>query len=122
MKRDMELVRKLLFKIEETRFTGRLANPVIEGYDEDTVDHHVYLMMQAGLVHAFEDNTMGGGPFRRAHARELTWEGHDALEVLRSDTVWEKTKAVVTKAGGASIPMLLEVATKFAKKQLGLDE
>ena len=121
MKRDMELVRQLLFAIETHEFTSRLQNPPIEGYDEQTVDHHVFLMWEAGLVEAINTDHQMSGPHRRAAARRLTWAGHDALEVLRNDTIWAKTKAVVTKAGGASIPMVIEVASSFVKEQLGLN-
>jgi Hypothetical protein (DUF2513) len=92
MKRDMDLVRKLLFAIETHEFSPRLENPPIEGYDEQTIDHHVFLMWEAGLVEAIKIDTMQSGPHRRAAARRLTWAGHDALEVLRNDTVWAKTR------------------------------
>src|SRR5258705_6706643 len=57
---------------------------------------------------------------RRTAARRRTWAGHDALEVLRSDTVWSKTKGIVAKAGGASIQMVIEVASSIVKEQLCL--
>ena len=120
MKRDDDLVRKLLFAIETAEFTSHVANPVIEGYDEETVDHHVYLMWQEGLVEAIDANTLSSGPHKRAAARALTWKGHDAVAVLRDDTVWAKTKATVAKAGGATLPMILEVAAGFLKERLGL--
>jgi hypothetical protein len=120
MKRDMELVRKLLFAIETHEFSSNLENPPIEGYDEQTIDHHVFLMWEADLVEAIKTDTMSSGPHRRAAARRLTWKGHDALDVLRSDTVWSKTKTVVAKAGGASVQMMIEVASSIVKDQLGL--
>jgi hypothetical protein len=120
MTRDMDLVRKLLITIETAEFTSRLSNPVIEGYDEITVDHHVFLMWEAGLVEAIDINTLGSGPHKRAAARRLTWDGHEAIALLRNDTVWSKTKAAVAKVGGASIPMVLEVAARYVKEQLAL--
>ena len=121
MQRDNDLVRALLFAIEKAEFSSRLANPVVEGYDEATVDHHVYLLWQAGLVEALEDQVMRPGPYlRRAHALGLTWQGHDAIELLRNDTIWEKTKATVAKVGGATLPMMLEIAGGYVKEQLGL--
>ena len=120
MKRDMDLVRKLLFAIETHEFSSRLENPPVEGYDEATIDHHVFLMKEAGLVEALSIDTQQSGPHRRAAARRLTWKGHDALDVLRSDTVWAKTKGIVAKAGGASIQMVIDVASSVVKEQLGL--
>lgn len=120
MKRDMDLVRQLLLAVETAEVTSQLANPVIEGYDQTTVDHHVFLMWEAGLVEAIDTNTMSSGPHKRAAARRLTWQGHDALEVFRNDTIWAKTKATVATVGGASIPMVIEVASRYVRERLGL--
>ncbi len=120
MKRDMELVRKILLAVEAMEPTPQLRNPVIEGYDPYIVDHHVYLMSEAGLVKAIGTSTQQSGPLPRAAARHLTWEGHEALEVFRNDTVWQQTKTAVEKAGGATIPLWIELAATYAKAQLGL--
>lgn len=120
MKRGMDLVRKLLLTIETHEFSGDLANPPIDGYDQETVDHHVFLMGEAGLVETLDIDSFESGPHRRAAAQRLTWVGHDAVEVFRNDTVWSKTKAVVAKTGGASIQLVIAVAESIVKKQLGL--
>ncbi len=36
----------------------------------------------------------------------LTWAGHDFLEKIREDTVWNHTKEVITKKG---LPMVVDV-------------
>ena len=120
MKRDMDLVRKLLLAVEVMEPTHQLRNPAIEGYDEYTIDHHVYLMAEAGLVQAIGTSTQQSGPLPRAAARHLTWQGHEALGVFRNDTIWQKTKVAVEKAGGATIPLWIDVAATIVKAQLGL--
>ena len=42
---------------------------------------------------------------------ELTWEGHDFLEKIRQDTVWNKTKEVITQKG---LPMILDVVKEVS--------
>jgi len=118
----MELVRKLLLALEEWEPPdGRMSNPEIEGYDEFTIDHHVHLVAEAGLVHAADKGgTMGSSFLGTAAATQLTWHGHEAIAVMRNDTVWSKTKERVAKAGGASLPLWIELATALAKEQLGL--
>ena len=122
MKRDMELVRKLLFAVETHDSSSALENPTIDGYDEQTIDHHVFLMWEGGLVDAIRIDTFQSGADARAAARRLTWAGHDALDILRSDTVWAKTKGIVAKAGGASIQMMIDVASAVVKEQFGIQQ
>ena len=53
MKRDMELVRKILLETEEAS-----NNPIewialnIEGYDPEVISYHVKIMKEAGLIEA----------------------------------------------------------------------
>lgn len=44
---------------------------------------------------------------------DLTPSGHEFLANIRNDTVWKK---VISKASGASLPILLEVAKETAMK------
>jgi hypothetical protein len=54
LKRDMELVRKILLHAEKAE-SGSVDDGLdIEGYTEHQIAHHVYLMEQAGLVRAFD--------------------------------------------------------------------
>lgn len=117
----MDLVRTLLLTLESgwQPAHGLMVNPEIEGYDTLTVDHHVHLMWQAGLVDAVEAN-FSGTLLKTAYTTQLTWAGHQALAAMRNDTVWAKTKAAVAKAGGATLPLWLDVAGTYLKAQFDL--
>ena len=41
----------------------------------------------------------------------LTWEGHEFLDKIRSDTIWNKTKDVIAKHG---LPMVIDVVKDIA--------
>jgi hypothetical protein len=75
MKLDMDLVRTILLTLESGWQPpgGAMVNPEIPGYDELTIDHHVHLMWQAGLVDADEDNVFGDSLLKVAKATQLTW-------------------------------------------------
>ena len=122
MRLDMDLVRTILLTLESGWQPpgGEMVNPEIPGYDELTIDHHVHLMSQAGLVEAVEGDTLGDSFLSVAYATQLTWAGHQALASIRNETVWAKTKATVAKAGGATLPFWIEVAAAYVKEQLGL--
>ena len=50
MKRDMDLCRLILFKIENDYKSTALFNLKIDGYDMETVTYHCNLLFEAGLI------------------------------------------------------------------------
>jgi hypothetical protein len=50
MKRDLDLVRKLLLYYEEKEDYRMDSSPSVEGYDELQVLYHLLLMDEAGLI------------------------------------------------------------------------
>jgi len=76
MKRDLNLVHKLLLFIEE-RGSRLFKGPIpIEGYERDAVMHHLYLVVDAGFVELGGETIANRGPL------VLTWKGYDHLEEL----------------------------------------
>ena len=106
MKRDMELVRKIMFKIEEDYSGTPIRTFQIDGYDMITVAEHCRLMNEYGLIDKY--NAFGADyiPVLAFSVGNLTWEGYDFLDKVRQDTVWNKTKDVITKQG---LPMIFDV-------------
>ena len=118
MKRDMDLVRKILFQMEEAEGGYADNDFAVDGYDEDAVGHHVWLMEQAGLVTA-ADMTAQQSPSPVALPLSITWEGHEFLENVRSDTVWQQVKRTIQeKGGGLSFDLVKAVAVYYAKQHI----
>lgn len=107
MKRDMELVRKILLAIEKE---GEAAE--VDGYEEEIIQSHVGLLRQAGLVNAIDASSFDGEAYI---VRGLTWEGHDFIESARNETVWRKAMQIVVEKGGG---LTLEVMKQLLKKVL----
>lgn len=88
MKRDLELVKKILLALEEQE----QVNPkfVLPDYDKRIVSYHIMLMEQAGLLEAQVNKLIDGEV--EAWPKRLTWQGHEWLDLARNNTVWEKVK------------------------------
>ena len=114
MKRDMDLVRKLLIRIEEVYEPGQkrisASELVIDGYDAQTVVEHLMLMRDAGLLQDVVAKTYVTGS-TIVSVGNLTNKGYDTLEDFRNDTVWNKTKDVVKEKG---LPMVIDVFKEVA--------
>ena len=98
MKRDMDLVRKILLEIEERYVSTALYNLQIEGYDVQTIANHCKIMHEAGLISACSIKYASNGIYAFG-VGGLTWNGYDYLDKIRNDSVWRKTKDIITEKG-----------------------
>lgn len=100
MKRDMELIRKILFEIEE-KFEpglGILYGVSIEGYDKCAIGDHCELIYQAGLITDYKGNRGGQGyKLLMFSVGKLTNKGHDYLELIRNEEIWKETEKEVAE-------------------------
>ena len=97
MKRDMDLVREILRLVEDLPFDGGFHDVEIEGRSDESITYHVMLLHEAGFIEAENLTTQGGVCWK---PKRLTYSGHEFLDAARSDTVWQKAKAVTLKSTG----------------------
>ena len=112
MKRDMELLRKILFTIEEKYkpSAGYIWILKIDGYDMPTVAEHCDLLYQQGLVKTYKSNYAGNKIIDFA-VGNITTKGYDYLELIRSDDIWGKTKNEIEEK---KLPKTFEAIAKIA--------
>ncbi|MGG1480446.1 DUF2513 domain-containing protein [Bacillus smithii] len=120
MKRDMELVRQLLFLIEAQEDThSELKIP--SEMDKNIVVYHLKLMQQAGLT---ENNIQYASDEPMWIYSQLTWEGHDFLDAIKNDNIWSKTKEAIKskglEIGQISFGVLKDFAVLKVKEKLGM--
>ncbi len=116
MKRDMDLVRSILLKIEASEDDRRAGIKLgsVEGHSAVEVSYHVKLLAQAGLIEAKHLSTFDTSKWV---PRQLTWAGHEFLDAARDANLWERAKCTVLKqTGGLSLEVLKSVLIKLAKQ------
>lgn len=120
MQRDFDLIRKILLTMEAHEH-GFLANRLeIEGFTEEQIGFHVYLLGEAGLAKVVE-NTPAQSESPSAFPLNLTWAGYEFLEAAKDETLWGKAKERVIKpAGGVAFGVLVEWLKAEARTRLGL--
>lgn len=111
MTRDMELVRKILLKVEENTSSDQIMNLSIEGYDNEIVYNHCKLIYDAGLVSSFQTSRPLTQRYPTYIIGTLTWAGHDFLDKIKSDSIWDKTKTTIKKKG---LPLIFETIKSVA--------
>lgn len=121
MKRNMELVRKILiYMSENSRDFNVEWGEAIPGYSREEILHHVHLMGEGNLVNTINATTLNDA-LPLAYPMSITWNGHEFLDAIRDPSVWEKANASVIKpAGGVAFTVLLEWAKAEALRRIGL--
>ena len=113
MKRNMDLIRRILFEVESLPANQGGKQIEIEGWDFAEVTYHAVLLHEAGLIHGkieYHKNQ------ERCFVDRLTWEGHEFLEAARNDAFWKKAILNIrNKAGGLGYEVLRQVLVQMAK-------
>jgi len=113
MKRDMDLIRLLLFQVEGEKELD------LSDYSDEQKLYHQRLLLEAGLVHGSERSSLGGG--LRVEIKRLTWEGHEFLDAARNDSTWNKAKERISKLNvSVTLPIMVELLIAVSKERLGL--
>ena len=99
MKRDMDLVRKILFEIEG-KPPFECSDIKIDGYDMQAIAYHCEMLYNEGYIKNYFGVTCDGfDGVLKFGVQDLTWEGHELLESIRQDTVWNRTKQTIKEKG-----------------------
>ena len=117
MRLNYDLIREIMLDIEmETdgysNISPRLfAEVYFKQYDEKVILYHILYLRKAMLIEPLE-----GFEFI-----DITPKGHEFLNNIRNDDVWEKAKEkVYSCASSVSLSLLAQFAKEAASKAIGL--
>jgi hypothetical protein len=124
MKRDMDLIRELLLRLEARPMElgdAAVITPedpalAVAGFNIAQINHHLDLIHQAGFID--DGGHPEAGPMFGFVFLGITWAGHDFLDSVRDPVIWAKTKKGATDAGGFTLDLLKDLAKGYLKKQI----
>jgi hypothetical protein len=111
MQRDLDLARQLLLDIENrgADCSVSVLRPGTNHQSQDKVRYHLRLLIDAQLLKEI-DRTSSGIPCVR-----LTHQGHELLELVRSDARWGEAKqACHDRLGGLSLSVIRGILLRWA--------
>lgn len=120
MKRDLDLLRNIMKYLEENLVPGQIikSSKITQFGDSDEVHlmiaEHIKLLLDDNLIETLKPIEVQG--FTIFMINRITSKGHDFLDALRSDTVWNKTKEKMKEVGGFTLGIALEIAKEQIKK------
>jgi len=108
MKRDMDLVRKILFIVEKHPHGFYLQQVNVEEYTPEQIGYHIFLMGEAGLVSAIDTSSMDSES-PEAILKNLTWAGYDFLDACRDEGRWNQAKEIFSRLDGVTFDVAKQV-------------
>jgi hypothetical protein len=113
MKRDMDLVRSLLLRVED--LNGPMMNDLmVDEKDADErarVGYHIRMLVHEDFLKGDDGSGMMHEDW---YNLQLSWRGHEFLDTLRSHTVWEQSKKYAGEAGVMSAKALFDIGKAIA--------
>ena len=125
VKRDMDLIRHILIEIE-SRPDASPRIVELADYDGNVVFRHLEMLQQAGFIDVIGVNSPVGQRPPSMIIKDLTWNGHDFLNAIQSDTVWKKLKHDLSASNLISAPFevikfgAIEIAKGYLKQHIGI--
>ena len=98
MKRNMDIIRDILFAIEALDAVRGEVQLPHDKYQSEQIHYHVRLLHEAGLIHAADCST--GTQFCWIPIN-LTCQGHEFPDAARNDDIWNRAKAQIKKTTGS---------------------
>ncbi len=99
MRRDMELVRKIMLVLEASDRRLDSSTIRITGHAAECITEHLRLLDEAGLIEGIRAYSVEHS-LKWIELR-LTWGGHDFLDAARNEVLWMETVAQVRHRTGA---------------------
>lgn len=120
MRRDMDLIRELLLRVESfdrragTTYVFNASEPElqIDGYTSDQVEEHLSWLIDYGYIEG------GVGADLHFVIRRLSMPGCDLLDSIRNPEIWSSVKAEADRAGGFTVDLLRDTAKAIIKSRI----
>lgn len=122
MRRDLDLMRQLLLRLEICDTLPGIDAIVypgkppldIDGYTEKQITYHLDQIIRSEFVDTAGSQQLDGG----VGILCLTPAGHDYLDTVRDPEVWQKTKDRAEKAGGWTLGLIKDIGLALIKGEL----
>lgn len=80
------------------------------GINEDDIRYTIVKLLEGGYIKGTLIPKNSGLDFDIVNISQLTLRGHDLLDNIRPEPVWNKTKSILQKVGDFSISIMAQVA------------
>ncbi len=117
MKRDMDLVRKILLEVDSWNDLEP-KTVSIYGADDLALNREIERPYDNGFLEGIAGNKSLHSHYKPIIVTDLSMKGHDFLDSIRDPDVWDKTKREAEAVGGFTLDLLKDLAKGLIKKKI----
>ena len=114
MKLNFDCIRDILLSLENLPYEKECSInellTMLHDYNEEDVHYSCLKLHEVGFINAYVLNADGAYP-RVLRIYDITMLGHEFLNDIHSDTIWNNVKDIAKDVGVKSIQALTEIAT-----------
>jgi hypothetical protein len=120
VKRDFNVIRAILLKVEEAPPNSDLTHIEVDGINPEVVTEHIALLFDAKYLEGVIEGNSGGYFYC---VQRMTWSGHNFLANAKNDTIWKKVMTQAQEKGvSVSVSILESLLSKAAERYLGIED
>jgi len=121
MKRDMEIIRKILMQLEEAPTHDVPVQLNIEGYRPEEINYNVGIAWKGGLIELYGKPISSLNSDTRYLPKSLTWEGHEFLDASRNENAWKRMlNTIKEKGGGLAFEIVKALLIQYVKEEFSI--
>lgn len=120
MKLNYDCVREVLLHIEENLNYGQILysdNIELENFEYEDIQYTIALLSESEYIKATKLQTLGPS-VPTFHIYSMTMQGHELLDNIRDNTVWNKIKKKISGLASVSLPIINSVGSAIIKELL----
>lgn len=122
MKFSPDCARDIMLAVEalepnETLTVPKLAE-MYPDYSEDALNYHCLKLIEANFIDASKVPVRGQVLPQISRILALTYDGHQAIEDMRPQSVWEQSKVMAAQVGSFSLHALAEAAAAVVSSKI----
>lgn len=126
MKLNNDCLRDILLTVESIRYGSVLTldglHNRLPDYSRNELEYHCLKLHEANYLTI--RMVKQGLNYEVAHIKDLTYQGHEFLNNIHSDDIWNHVKSIGQKVGASSISATTQIAatvvSTIIKNQLGI--
>lgn len=126
MKLDFDCIRDVLLTLEKFPYGEVILSEQLyddlKNYSPETISYSLLKLYEADYIEAHIPEIDGVFP-EVSHIYDITFQGHEFLDNIRSNKIWVKTKSILSELGSGSIKFASQIAVGILTeliKQLAL--
>lgn len=123
MRLNPDCIRDILIAVESIEYnscyTLKDLCSKLPQYTPDELNYHCLQLIEANLIKAKTINQLKSYTPTIWRIFDLTYSGHQFLADIRSDTIWNKTKAVAKSIGTESLHAFRDIAVSVVSNAIG---